>query len=336
MVAAQDMNAMGQQLTRLPQAAGETAVSAVAAQVVASVQARYTVAIARPRNLDQVRVSLLNECRRPGFARVAIYNKPIGQGVTGPSIRFAEAALRCLGNVLPEVITVFDDADKRIVRVSVTDLESNVTYSKDVTVTKTVERANAKGQEVVGERTNVRGATVYIVRASDDDCLNKENALVSKALRTVALRLIPGDILDEALDQVDETLRNKAAEDPAGERKRMIDAFASVGVNPTMLAAHLKHSLEQVTPAELSKLRGVYLAIKDGEATWADVTEADVSQAETEKAPQQETKTSRTKEALKARREKSQEPPHNATTGEVYDFGPPPLTDAELAAMDNK
>lgn len=329
MVAAQDMNA-NQQMVRLPQAAGETAVSAVAAQVVASVQARYTVALARPRNLDQVRVSLLNECRRPGFARVAIYNKPIGQGVTGPSIRFAEAALRCLGNVLPEVITVFDDADKRIVRVSVTDLEGNVTYSKDVTVTKTVERANAKGQEVVGQRVNSRGSTVYIVRASDDDCLNKENALVSKALRTVALRLIPGDILDEALDTVEETLRSKAAEDPAGERKRMVDAFASIGVNPTMLVAHLRHPLEQITPAELSKLRGVYLAIKDGEATWVDVTEADAEHA-TEKPA--ESKTSRTKDALKARRESSQEPPHNATTGEVYDFGPPPMTEEELAGQ---
>jgi hypothetical protein len=328
MVAAQDMNA--NQLTRLPQAAGETAVSAVAAQVVASVQARYTVAIARPRNLDQVRVSLLNECRRPGFARVAIYNKPIGQGVTGPSIRFAEAALRCLGNVLPEVITVFDDADKRIVRVSVTDLEGNVTYSKDVTVTKTVERANAKGQEVVGQRVNSRGSTVYIVRASDDDCLNKENALVSKALRTVALRLIPGDILDEALDTVEETLRSKAAEDPAGERKRMVDAFASIGVNPTMLVAHLRHPLEQITPAELSKLRGVYLAIKDGEATWVDVTEADAEQAPEKPA---ESKSSRTKDALKARRESSQEPPHNATTGECYDFGPPPMSDEELAGQ---
>nr|NIU03565.1 hypothetical protein [Gammaproteobacteria bacterium]NIV50929.1 hypothetical protein [Gammaproteobacteria bacterium]NIX84839.1 hypothetical protein [Gammaproteobacteria bacterium] len=105
-----------------PHATAETASTAVAAQAAASVQARYVMALQRPRNIDQVRVDLLKECKRPGFARVAMYHKPIGKGVTGPSIRFAEAAMRCMGNLMPEVATLYDDHDKRILRVSVTDL----------------------------------------------------------------------------------------------------------------------------------------------------------------------------------------------------------------------
>lgn len=78
-------------LATIQPASHETAASAAAAQSKALVEARYTVAINRPRDIDAVRQALLKECSRPSFAAVARYNKPIGKGVVGPSIRFAEA-----------------------------------------------------------------------------------------------------------------------------------------------------------------------------------------------------------------------------------------------------
>jgi hypothetical protein len=45
-----------------------------------------------------------------------------------------------MGNVLPESTIIYDDPQKRIVRVTVTDLEGNVTFSKDVVLEETVER----------------------------------------------------------------------------------------------------------------------------------------------------------------------------------------------------
>lgn len=266
----------------------ETSSTAVAEQAKAAIQARYIMAIQRPRDLDEVRQKLLKECRRTGFARVARYRKPIGRGVEGPSIRFAEAALRAMGNVLPEVSTLWDDATKRIVRVSVTDLEVNLTYSKDVVIQKTVERRNLDGKTPLSSRKNSSGHTVYTVEAGDDDILNKENALISKAIRTNGLRLLPGDILDECMELVQETLRAGVEADPDAERKRLVDAFSGLGVKAPALKAYLGHDLDESSPAELIELRALYSAIRDGEATWAEAMDSKAPSNGKEKDPKVE------------------------------------------------
>lgn len=263
----------------------ETASTAVAAQAKAAVESRYVMAMRQPRDLDDVRVRLLKECKRPGFAEAAWYRKPVGAGVEGFSIRFAEAALRCLTNVMPEVTTVYDDQEKRIVRVSVTDLEANVTYTRDVTVGKTVERSRVKdGQDVIGSRQNSQGKTTYIVAATEDDLLNKEGSLVSKAMRNLALRLVPGDILDECEALIQSTRRNQAAGDPDAERKKIADSFAGIGVMPADLKAYLGQELASISPAQLAELRSLYTAIKTGETTWRDVMAERAEQAADEPA----------------------------------------------------
>lgn len=255
----------------------ETAASAVAAQAQAVIQARHVVALQRPRDWDDVRAKLLKECKRSSFAAVARYRKPIGKGVEGPSIRFAEAAIRAMGNIAPEVVTVYDDREKRIVRVSLTDLESNVTYSKDVVIEKSVERRKLReGQVPLGSRINSEGERVYLVEATDDDILNKENALVSKAIRTSGLRLLPGDILDECMTVVLETQRKGVAADPDAERKKIADSYAALGVQPSDLKKYLGHDLAQSSPEELLDLRALYAAIRDGEATWVEAMDSRV------------------------------------------------------------
>lgn len=248
----------------------ETATAAMTAQAKAAVEARFILALQRPRDVDTVRIRLLNECKRPGFAQVARYSKPVGgQRIEGPSIRFAEAALRLMGNVMPETAVIYDDPQKRITRVSVTDLETNVTYSSDVTVEKTVERQSLKdGQVPLSSRKNSWGKTVYLLPATEDDIANKVNAQVSKALRTNGLRILPGDILEECMEQCISTARSEAAADPDRERKKVADAFATLRVLPNQLAEYLGHSIDQCSPAELVDLRAVYQAIKDGETTW--------------------------------------------------------------------
>jgi len=77
----------------------ETATSAMQASATAAVQARFVMARQQPRSWDDVRVRVLGECKRPGFAQVARYHKPIGDGIEGPSIRFAEACARYAGNL---------------------------------------------------------------------------------------------------------------------------------------------------------------------------------------------------------------------------------------------
>jgi hypothetical protein len=259
-----------------PLAIVETAASAAAAQAMAMVNARYEMAIRQPRNWDQFRIDTLAECKRPTFAhnKSAYYHKPIGKGVEGLGIRFVEVALRCMKNVLVQSSIIFEDAEKEIHQVTVTDLESNLTYPLDVRVSKTVERSKALDDGTyLSVRKNSWGKDVYTVPATDDDLLNKRAALISKAIRTLGLRIIPGDIQDEAEEIIKKIRLDKAAEDPTAERKRIADAFAEIGVKATDLVTYLGHSLDTCSPPELVQLRAIFGAIKDGEATWKQVME---------------------------------------------------------------
>lgn len=252
-------------------ASAETQTAAMQAAATAATNARYIMALQRPRSWDDVRVRILNECARPGFAEVARYRKPVGDGIEGPSIRFAEACARYAGNIGLEAPTVYEDASKRIIQVRATDYETNASYSIDVTVPKTVERRSSKGRTVVGQRTNSWGDTVFVVEATEDEILNVTNALVSKATRTLILRLIPGDIIEEGQARCLQTLNDRATKDPSGERKKLCDAFAAIGVMPADLSRYVGHGLDALQPAELLELRKIYATIRDGETTWREV-----------------------------------------------------------------
>jgi hypothetical protein len=270
-------------------AAQDTASTAVAAQAKALVEARYIMAVRRPRDMDVVREKMLKECSRPSFAAVARYVKPIGKDKskwpTGPSIRFAEAAVRNMTNITVETMTVYDDREKRIVRVTVTDLEANVPYSQDVTIAKTIERRQKKdGDTVINTRTNSYGDLLYILEATDDDIINKQQALISKAVRTLGLRLIPGDIVDECMEQVLVTQANADAEDPDAAKRKIFDAFAGLGVRAEQLKEYLGHDAATLAPKELVELRSLYAAIRDGEASWRDVMDQRAAASETKAA----------------------------------------------------
>lgn len=252
----------------------ETASSGIAAQAKAMVESRYIMAMRNPRNWDQVRLDLIAECRRPAFAhnKSTYYKKPIGNGVEGLGIRFVEVALRCMRNVLIETNMIFEDEHKEIHRVSVTDLESNITYPLDIKVTKTVERSKpCDDGSYLAVRINSQNKKVYTIPANDDDLLNKRGALVSKAIRTLGLRIIPGDLCDEAEEIIKKIRLDKAAKDPDAERKLIVDSFANIGVRAVDLVEYLGHPIEQCSPAQLVDLRAIYGAIRDGEATWKSV-----------------------------------------------------------------
>lgn len=267
--------------TTTTMAVRETSSAAVAAQARAMVESRYVMALQRPRNWDQVRQDLMRECRRPSFAnnKSAYYKKPIGNGVEGLGIRFVEVALRCMKNVLVETTMIFEDETKEVHRVSVTDLESNLTYPLDVRVSRTVERSKPMDDgSYLSVRKNSNNRNVYTVTATDDDLLNKRAAQISKAIRTLGLRIIPGDMQDEAESIIKAVRLDEAARDPDAERKRIADSFGEIGVKAADLTEYLGHSLDTCSPAELVNLRGLYGAIRDGETTWKSVMEEKAEQ----------------------------------------------------------
>jgi hypothetical protein len=279
---------MGVQPLNYGQAAAERAAQAL-------VQARFQMALLRPRNVLQARSKILDACRRPGFAESAIFRKPVGkkdgvqQYVEGPSIRFAEEAIRSLGNMDIRQQVVFEDDEKRVVCVTVMDLENNVAWPTEVAVSKRIERSFVKeGARVYGTRKNSYGKNVYIVDASEDEITTKGQAMVSKALRTAALRVVPGDILEEALVQIRETLGKKDQADPKAALKKVVDAFHALGISPVELEKFLGHSLDSISPAEIQDLRGVYQSVKDGDSNWHEVLSAATEDRKPKAEPKKE------------------------------------------------
>jgi len=129
--------------------------------------------------------------------------------------------------------------------------------------------------------------TVYILRATDDELLIRENALASKALRNGILRIIPSDVVEDALDRARATMANKAAKDPEATRKKVFDTFASIGVQPPALKHYVGHDMAAISNDELIELNGLFIAIRDGETTWPAAVEARLEQrGETFKAPE--------------------------------------------------
>jgi len=265
---------------------------ALAAQERAMVEARIMVAIRNRRSWDDVRQNMMKLCRDSEFCAEALYVKPISRAPegwadldkrerllkapeewpTGFSIRFLEAVIYEAGNIDVQTIVLAEDEQKRVTRVGVWDIESNNAYWRVITTPKTVERRKIKqGQTPLATRENSYGDTVYIIQATDAEVSQSEAASVSKAIRTLAEKLLPPHYKQEWKRKIWDTLANSAMSDPEGTKKKILDAFADKGILPSMIERYLGHPVSASTPGEYVNLRGIYMAICEGVATWKDV-----------------------------------------------------------------
>lgn len=278
------MDEWGNERGRIP--GGITAgVAGAVAEAAQKVRQRYEVARDTPRNWQKVRELMLAECGRPAFAEAARYVLPRGRiDVEGFSIRFAEMAIRRAGNIEMECDIVHDDAGQRVLRIRAIDLETNASFPAVAVIQKTVERKKLrKGQQAISERANSSGIMVFTVRADEGELLMKQQAHLSKALRTAGLRLIPGDILDECETKLRQTIASIDAQDPQAQARRLFDSFGQMGVGKADLKRFLGHAT--ATAEDMDKLRGVYTAMREG-VTWAEIQDqAGVVVVDTEEKP---------------------------------------------------
>lgn len=274
-----------------------SASSDIQAQVYASamqaeMMANYALAERFPRDKDMARTELLAECKRPGFAEIAMWEKPSGgkrkkneqtgeweePTISGMSIRFVETAMLCFKNMATTQDPVNETSEVRRTRVRVVDYERRVSHSRVITTNKTVERKDAKGREVKRQRMNAYNEQVFIVESTDEELNQHENNLASRTIRVLGERLLPRDLVDECRRVCEETQESDIKADPAAARKKLVDSFALMGITPVDLKAWLRHPLEQLNTKEMMELRKIYGAIRDGHATWNEVMELRQSQ----------------------------------------------------------
>lgn len=256
--------------------------AAAAAAAKAEIEAAYVAASYRPRNEMQFRNRILTECKDPGFAEIALYHKPVGGGkhATNFSIRFMETALKYFRNIRSVARITHSDQNYLLLYVGVTDLEDNVGHSAEAHLPKTIERKEAKGRTIRGDRLNSNGERVLIVEATPDELRNQIGSERSKLLRDQGQRLLPRNVLNECRALIDATLRDKDAQDPKAALKRILDSFAAINVTPDQLAAYLEHPIEHITAKDLTDLRAIYTGIRDGDYSWAELVRTKAAPAD--------------------------------------------------------
>ena len=258
----------------------ETAAAAVAANAEAMAKARFFVALQRPRALDLVRERLLDACAVPEFAEECTWTlerwnseKGKKEPITGFSVRFAEAVRQYLGNTDTDTQVIWDDDEKTIVQVVVTDLETNTTERAPVVVRKRKERRKLReGQVPIETRKGSNGQVLYIVAATDDEITEATNRAVAKAMRNAVLRLLRVDIKQECWEQIQATQEQAAK--AAGSATKMLAKLAELGVTREQVEAWLGHAADRLSPDEWKQLGGIGAAIKGGDATWDEVMES--------------------------------------------------------------
>ena len=218
---------------------------------VAEVQAAMTVAKRFPRDQAAAYSRIMTACDRRTLAEQAIYSYPRGgASVTGPSIRLAEALAQAWGNLEFGVAEVEQRSGESTMMAFCWDLETN-TRQTAVFQAKHV-RDTRKGRVVLQDSRDI-----YEMTAN----------LGARRVRKCILGIIPGDVVDAAVARCEKTLRNAGGDEPLVDRvRKMIAAFAAIGVTQPQIEARLGHYSASISEQELVGLRKIYSSIKDGMA----------------------------------------------------------------------
>jgi hypothetical protein len=169
-----------------------------------------------------------------------------GKALQGPSVRLAEIALSCYGNVRAAARIISDDGKFITAQSVVHDLEQNVAVS--IEVKRRVTTKDGK-------------------RYSDDMVVTTSNAACSIALRNAAYRVVPRALITPVYDAA----RRVAVGDAkslATKRAAVIDRLKQMGAKlENILRAVGASKVEDVDLSKLELLIGLGTSIKDGAAT---------------------------------------------------------------------
>jgi len=232
-----------------------------ASREIASIQGMVFMAKQYPRNEQVAMLRIAKSCERIGLASQAVYSFPKGnQQVEGPSIRLAETLAQSWGNIDFGIRELEQKDGESIVESYAWDLETNTRQSKIFTVPHVLHTKS-------GNRTLKDPRDIYEMVANNG----------ARRLRACILGVIPGDIVDMAVEKCSETMIKNTKTD-AETVSRLLAAFAVYGVTQKMIEVKIGRKFESVTVHQISDLRKIYSSIKDGIATASDCFDMKLTQ----------------------------------------------------------
>lgn len=199
------------------------------------------------RDEEMALEKILSACRRKKLAETAMYAYPRGgQVVTGPSIRLAETISRHWGNIQSGIRELEKTENKTTYEAYAWDVQNNVRSSRIFSQ--------------VHARYTKKGGLVKV-----DDPRDVYEIVASQAtrrLRACILEIIPGDIIEEAIQVCEQTLKNQ--NDPIKDRVgKMLGYFSEYGVSKEMIEKRIQKGIEAVNEVDILNLGKIYQSLKD-------------------------------------------------------------------------
>lgn len=219
------------------------------------VQAAMVVAKKFPRDEIEAFNKIMRACQRKSLAEQSMYEYPRGgTKVTGPSIRLAEALAQNWGNLDYGIIELEQKNGESQVMAYAWDLETNTRQTKIFSVPHI--RSTKKGNKVLTDPRDI-----YEMVANQG----------ARRLRACILGVIPGDVIDSAIEQCELTLRTNNPEPLIDRVRKMVKAFEDkFSVTKEMIEEFLGCSSEAFSENDFVRLRKVYGSLKDGMAKRED------------------------------------------------------------------
>lgn len=237
-------------------------------RAIAEVQAALVVAKANPRNEAEACQRILNACQRQTLAESAVYSYSRGgSDITGPSIRLAEAIAQQWGN-LQFGLRELDQANGvSTVQAYAWDVETNT--RREVTFHVKHERHTKAGAKRLTDPRDI-----YETVANQG----------ARRVRACVLAVIPGDVVESAVKECENTLRSKADTTPEGVAK-IVKSFAQFGVTKQQIEARIQRRMDAIQPAQVVALKKVYVSLRDGMSNVEDWFAVESKVGATNEAP---------------------------------------------------
>lgn len=202
-----------------------------------------------PRDTYDAFQRIMKECERKLVAENAVYQYPKGgQKVQGPSIRLAEVIARNWGNIDYGIIELDQKDGESSMMAYAWDLETNTRQTKIFTV-KHERKAKGKTNKLTDSRD------VYELIAN----------MGTRRMRACILGIIPGDIVDAAVQKCNDTLINGQKEPLEDRLRKALDAFKKdFGVTKEMIEDSFQLNIDAFTEHDFVKLGRIYTSIREG------------------------------------------------------------------------
>lgn len=213
-----------------------------------------------PRDVVAARDRILNACTRPRLAETACYTyNRGGTDVTGPSIRLAEMLVQNWGNMKAGIRELEQRNGESTCEAFAWDMETNAIQTKIFQVRHI--RHTKKGDYPLTDPRDI-----YELVANNG----------ARRLRACILAVIPGDIVEEAVEACDATLKTKF--DVTPERIRgMVEKFKDFDVTVPQIEKRIQCHLDAMKPAQLANIGKIYNSLKDGMSKPEDWFEPEVT-----------------------------------------------------------